>query len=102
MTDSVGIRTESFRKRGFHLHADPMFIHIEDEHMEADEVCLAGWVIGRDKGGDLLVGTVVSYRKGDTIIPCVSHDHSYIKSLSGRKVSGFYPIKKWHHADPRI
>ena len=91
---SVGIRTTAFK--GHHLSGNPVYIHFTDEHMLATEVCLAGWIVGRDKG-DLLVGTVVSHRDGDVIAHYTSHDHVYVKDLPGRKIVSVSAIDKWHH-----
>lgn len=87
----VEIRTKHF---SYHLAGRPSFFHIEDTQMEANEICVAGWAVGTDKG-DLIVGTVVSYRKGDVVTHLKSHDHVYIKNLPGRKVTAVYPIKDY-------
>ena len=73
---------------------DPMFIHFTDDHMEADEVCMAGWVV-EGKKGPLLIGTVVSYLEGGEVRQAVSHGHSYVKNLAGRKVVSTAPLRNY-------
>lgn len=71
----------------YKIHGAPMLIHIEDEHVTADEFVLAGWVGYNDKGEGRLVGSVVAVRIGSDINHTVTHEHVYMKDLPGRKIT---------------
>lgn len=73
----------------------PLLIHIEDEHMQADEVVIAGWVCdSKGTTGKIVLGTVVVSRTDGTVTRMRSHDHIYLLDLPGRKVTGVYPLSE--------